>query len=268
MPTPLEILLDPISLICIAIYVAVIAWEFFFPAQQLPRVRYWPLAGLLSFGVYFYLSSYFPLWWDGALAQYQLFNLTGMATIWQFVIGLLVFEFCLYWWHRAMHTFNPLWRVFHQLHHSAERLDTFGAFWFSPWDMIGFTFVGSLALVLIVSINAEAATAVLLVTLFLAVFQHANIRTPLWLGYVVQRPESHSYHHGENIHRYNYADLPLFDILFGTFYNTPVAVKTGFFPGSTYRVTDMLLFKDINAERIQLPSIDPIFADKTLVMED
>jgi sterol desaturase/sphingolipid hydroxylase (fatty acid hydroxylase superfamily) len=33
---------------------------------------------------------------------------------------------------------NILWRIFHQMHHSAERLDTYGAFYFSPYDMIGF----------------------------------------------------------------------------------------------------------------------------------
>ena len=252
MPSPLAILLDPISLICLGIYAALMAWEFFFPARQLPRVPYWPLAGLASFAVYFYLSSYLPLWWDGTLAQYQLVDLSNLHTGWQFVIGLLVFECCVYWWHRAMHEFNPLWRVFHQMHHSAERLDTFGAFWFSPMDMIGFTFLGSVALVVIVGINAQAATAVLLTTLFLAIFQHANIRTPQWLGYLVQRPESHSYHHGMNIHRFNYSDLPLFDMLFGTFYNTPQALSTGFFPGSTYHVGDMLLFRDINEERLDI----------------
>ena len=29
-------------------------------------------------------------------------------------------------------------------------------------------------------------------TTFLSIFQHTNIRTPQWLGYIVQRPESHS----------------------------------------------------------------------------
>ena len=38
----------------------------------------------------------------------------------------------------------------------------------------------------------------------------ANVRTPQWLGYLVQRPESHSVHHQRGVHAYNYSDLPLF----------------------------------------------------------
>jgi sterol desaturase/sphingolipid hydroxylase (fatty acid hydroxylase superfamily) len=34
-----------------------------------------------------------------------------------------------------------------------------------------------------------------------------------------QRPESHCVHHQRNLHAYNYADLPLWDMLFGTFGN-------------------------------------------------
>ena len=133
------------------------------------------------------------------------------------------------------------------MHHSAERIDTFGAFWFSPLDMIGWTAVGSLLLVLVVGVTPQAATILLLSILFLAVFQHANIRTPHWLGYLIQRPESHTIHHGKDIHHYNYADLPVFDMLFGTFRNPQgYEVETGFYPGASSCVVDMLLFRDLN----------------------
>jgi sterol desaturase/sphingolipid hydroxylase (fatty acid hydroxylase superfamily) len=92
--------------------------------------------------------------------------------------GLVVYEAGVYAWHRAMHGSNVLWRAFHQLHHSAERLDTFGAFWFSPLDMLGWTALSSVCLVLLVGITPEAAVLVLYVTTFLSVFQHANVRTP------------------------------------------------------------------------------------------
>jgi hypothetical protein len=50
-------------------------------------------------------------------------------------------------------------------------------------------------------------------------FYHWNIRTPYWLGFLIQRPESHLVHHQEGLHTYNFSDLPLWDILFGTFRN-------------------------------------------------
>lgn len=83
---------------------------------------------------------------------------------------------------------------------------------------------------------------------FLAVIQHANIKTPRWMGYIFQRPESHSVHHARGIHAYNYSDLPMFDILLGTFHNPKeFARETGFYPGASSRIGDMILFKDINA---------------------
>jgi len=152
MPTPLEILLDPVSLGVLALYGALMLLEALAPGKQLPKIRGWIPRALASFVAYFYLSSYLPLLWDSALAQYQLFNLESMNVAAATVIAVLVFELGVYVWHRAMHETNWLWRSFHQMHHSAERLDTYGAFYFSPLDMIGFTFVGSLSLSLIVGI--------------------------------------------------------------------------------------------------------------------
>ena len=81
---------------------------------------------------------------------------------------------------------------------------------------------------------------------FNAAFQHANIRTPRWLGYVIQRPESHSVHHGRGYHRNNYSDLPLWDIVFGTFENPadPVAA-CGFWDGASNRLGDLLLGRNV-----------------------
>jgi sterol desaturase/sphingolipid hydroxylase (fatty acid hydroxylase superfamily) len=41
----------------------------------------------------------------------------------------------------------------------------------------------------------------------------------VWLGYFIERPESHSLHHQRGVHRHNDADLPVLDMLFGTFHN-------------------------------------------------
>jgi sterol desaturase/sphingolipid hydroxylase (fatty acid hydroxylase superfamily) len=250
MPTPLELLLDPISLWVFALYGCLMLWEALTPGKRLPLIKGWMLRGLGAFAVYFYLSSYLPLLWDTTLAQYQLFNLEGLPVVAAAAVGLLVYEFVLYWWHRTMHQTHWLWRSFHQMHHSAERLDTFGAFYFSPLDMAGFTFVGSLSLSLIVGLPAQAVTYFLFITLFLAIFQHANIRTPQWLGYFIQRPESHSLHHGRGVHRYNYADLPVFDMLFGTFRNPKTFVEeTGFYDGASARIPDMLAFRDVSTPK-------------------
>ena len=134
------------------------------------------------------------------------------------------------------------------MHHSAERIDVAGTFWFSPLDMIGWTALSSLCLTLVVGLTAEATMIAIYFITFLAIFQHANIRTPVWLGYLVQRPESHSHHHARGVHANNYADLPIFDLIFGTFNNPKdFASDNGFYSGGTYRVIDMLRFKDASS---------------------
>ena len=255
MPTPIEILLDPISLVILAIYGFLMLWEAFAPGRPLPIIKYSKIRGLFAFAIYFYLASYLPMIWDKYLAPVQLFNLASLGPIAGGAIGVLIYEFGVYVWHRAMHKNNTLWKIFHQMHHSAERIDTYSAFYFSPLDMIGWTALGSICLVLIVGLSPQAATVTILLTNFLGMFQHTNIKTPVWLGYIVQRPESHTIHHAKGIHAYNYSDLPLFDIIFGTFKNPKnYEHETGFYHGASKRVKDMLLFKPVDQPKSTIKS--------------
>ncbi|WP_343486459.1 sterol desaturase family protein [Allomuricauda sp. d1] len=249
LPTPLELVFDPISYIVYGIYIVLMAWEALLPARKLPKIKYWKLKGFIAFTLFFFLSSYLPLIWDTYLAKYQLFDLTILGTGWGAVVGVLVYELGVYVWHRSMHNSNMLWKVFHQMHHSAERLDSYGAFYFSPMDMIGFTFLGSLCLVVIAGFTPEATTLIILITTFFSIFQHSNIKTSVWVGYLIQRPEAHAIHHAKGIHAYNYSDISLFDILFGTFKNPKgYDHETGFYDGASSKVSDMLLFKDVSKE--------------------
>jgi len=253
MPNPIQILLDPLSLIIIAMYMGLMLWEALFPARTLPKVRFWKLKGLAAFFTFFYLSSYLPMITDPYLESYRLIDLTHLGAFGGAVIGILLYELGIYLWHRAMHRSDFLWRTFHQMHHSAERIDTYGAFFFSPVDMIGWTILGSICFALLIGITPQAITVVLLVTNFFSMFQHANIRTPCWLGYIIQRPESHTVHHARGIHKHNYSDLPIYDILFGTFHNPKgYEHETGFYQGASDKIADMLLFRDISQPKSEI----------------
>jgi len=252
MPNPLEILLDPVSIAVILIYAFLMIYEAIFPARNLPAVKYWHVKGIVAFFIFFYLSTYLPLAWTKFLPDKQLINLAGMNVWVVAVLGVLLYELGLYVWHRAMHNSNYLWRIFHQMHHSAERLDTYGAFYFSPFDMIGFTALGSICFSVLTGLEPQAITIILLVTNFLSIFQHANIKTPVWLGYIIQRPESHAYHHARNIHKHNYSDLPVFDMLFGTFHNPKnYEHQAGFYQGASSRIGDMLIFRDVTKKDLK-----------------
>lgn len=251
MPTPMDILLDPVSLYILGMYAILIIWEAYFPANKLPYIKNWKLKGLSFFFLFFFLSTYLPLLYAEWLPTSQLLDLSGMHSMLGAVSGILLYELGIYVWHRSMHKNNRLWKIFHQMHHSAERLDTYGAFYFSPFDMIGFTLLGTVCFSFLAGLPPQSITIILLVTNFFSIFQHANIKTPTWLGYIVQRPESHAVHHAKGIHAYNYSDLPLFDILFGTFVNpSRFQHETGFYPGASERVSEMLLFKDVSREKV------------------
>ncbi len=248
-PTPWQLITHPVSLTLAGMYAALLLAERLWPRMTLPQVRGWWLRGLGMFTVYFFLSSYAPLLWDGLLAEHRLFDLTAWPLAAQFVLGFLSYELVLYAWHRSLHSQRGLWRLFHRMHHSAERIDALGAFYFSLWDIIGFSFITSLALVFVVGLAAQVATWILLVLTFFAIFQHANLRTPMWLGYIVQRPENHALHHARGVHYYNFCDLSLLDMLFGTFRNSPKGPRqAGFAPGSSTRILDLHLMRAVDGE--------------------
>lgn len=245
MPSPIELLLDPLTLSVIGIFAALALWEALFPARVLPRVRGWRIKGLLAFAAFLAISSYLPFLWADWLAPLQLADLSSLGTLPGAALGVLLYEAGVWAWHRSLHGSGTLWRYLHQWHHSAERLDTWGAFWFSPLDMVGWTALFSLALTL-VGLSPTAIFATVCTTTFLSVIQHANVRTPRWLGLIVQRPESHSWHHARGVHGGNYSDLPLFDILLGT-WNNPrdFAPEQGFHPGASSEYAAMLLGRDV-----------------------
>jgi sterol desaturase/sphingolipid hydroxylase (fatty acid hydroxylase superfamily) len=232
----------------LALFVFLLVLDGVRPARRQPRIRGWTLMGIVSMLAFVAVSLFAPLLWLGALANHRLIDATGLGTVGGALVGVLVLDLATFAWHYALHEVPFLWRWFHQVHHSAERVDTAGAFYFSPLDMLGFTFVSSFALVWLVGVTAEAAMIASTIMTMLAIFQHANIFTPAWLGFLVQRPEQHNLHHGRDIHAFNYGNLAIWDRVFGTWRN-PVewSGATGLYDGSTRHLGAALLGRDIHA---------------------
>ncbi len=209
--------------------------------------RFWRLRATLVTIATFYLAGYIAVFWGTMLGDFHLFDGSVLGTWWGALVGVLVYELGHYWYHRAAHEFDWLWRAGHQMHHSAESLDAFGAYYLHPFDTFVFTTVSSLVFFPLLGLTMEAGVVGALFLTFNAMFQHMSIRTPRWLGYIIQRPESHSVHHGRGIHRYNYSDLPLWDIVFGTFRNPESFHEgQGFYKGASARIPEMLAFRDVS----------------------
>ena len=232
--------------IAVAMFAAFCSIDVAAASRSFPRISLWRLKGVFFLLTYLALATFAPLLWDGALGANTLFDASILPLWAQIIGGFALLELGIYAWHRTMHNTPFLWRWFHQMHHSAERVDIYGAFYFSPLDVIGFTFLGSLVLVGGFGITAEAAIVINVFVTFLSMLQHANIRTPHWLGYLIIRPESHAAHHERGVHAFNYCDLPLWDMLFGTFKNPRRwEGEAGFWDGASTRIGPMLIGKDI-----------------------
>jgi sterol desaturase/sphingolipid hydroxylase (fatty acid hydroxylase superfamily) len=166
---------------------------------------------------------------------------------WGFPIGVLLTSLLHYGWHRAEHGSDFLWRLGHQLHHSPTRVDIAGAFYAHPFEVVMKTLISLAVNVWLLGLVPVVATSVTTLLAVLSLFQHWNIHTPEWLGWIVPRPEMHALHHERDVHARNYGDLPLWDLLFGTFSN-PKAFEgqVGFDPERATRLKDMVLMRDVH----------------------
>ena len=209
--------------------------------------RFWRLRATLVTVAVFYIAGYVAAFWGAVLGDFHLLDGSRLGTWGGAAVGILVYEFGHYWYHRGAHAFDWLWRAGHQMHHSAESLDAFGAYYLHPIDGALFTTLASFVFYPLLGLTAEAGIIGALFLTFNAMFQHMSVKTPRWLGYLIQRPESHSVHHGKGIHRYNYSDLPLWDIVFGTFRNPEGFQREhGFYAGASERIPEMLAFRDVS----------------------
>ncbi|HDZ57249.1 MAG TPA: fatty acid hydroxylase family protein [Pseudomonas xinjiangensis] len=226
------------------------------PARQYVSVKAWHLIGAVFFiGVMLVASATPFVWAKVGLSSLQVFDLSGLGW-WGYPVGLLLTTGIAYWWHRAEHRFDLLWRVTHQLHHSALRVDIPGAFYTHPLEVVVKSTLGILVGTVLLGLMPLAAATVSLTVAFISLFQHWNIATPRWLGWFVPRPEMHGLHHEYNVHARNYAELPLWDMLFGTYSNPDSFTgRVGFDVEPSGRIIDMLLMRDVNRTPAQSDSV-------------
>lgn len=216
---------------------------------QLGRTqRSWRLRAVSVTLVNFALSLGIGHGYAALFAGTSLFDGRLLGTWGGAVAGVVVYEFFHYWYHRAAHRFDGLWRMGHQMHHSAESLDPWGAYFLHPLDAAVFLSLSSLVLFPLLGLEPLAAAWATAFLTFCAVFQHASFRTPHWVGWFVQRPESHAIHHARGVHAWNYANLPLWDMLFGTYRNPRLQdwPQQGFYDGASARLLDMMTFRDVS----------------------
>ncbi|MDX1443006.1 MAG: sterol desaturase family protein [Gammaproteobacteria bacterium] len=221
--------------------------DLFHRQKDYKRPRFWRSRSLVVTIVAVATNIAVLVGWGMLLEDFHLFDLAGLGA-WGAIAGILCYEVGHYLYHRAAHRHSRIWYLGHQMHHSAESIDAFSAFYLHPLDNVIFSTLSALLVYPLLGITPEAGAIVGFWLAVNATLQHANIATPHWIGYLIQRPESHRIHHARGIHRYNYANLPVIDMFFGTFWNPKECdLEAGFYDGASTRIGDMLLFRDVSS---------------------
>ena len=235
------------AIIIFAVFAGV---EKLFRGYNWPTAPHWILRGIFWL-VFIELTSRFVVAaLHDVLQPRAPFDLSFLG-LWAIPPAFLLYEFLVYFVHRALHRNPYLWRI-HQHHHSSERLDIWSAFRTHPLEIPIFALVGITVSAGVLGITEQAAYWNGLLILTIQVFEHTNVRTPRWLGYIIARPENHMLHHARDHHTSNYADFPLVDMLFGTFEAPEEAPEqVGFWDGASQQVTRLMLFQDVAEDKPQ-----------------
>lgn len=161
---------------------------------------------VLRIGIYAWLVQHIAL-----------FDLPANS-VWVWISGLLLYDFCYYWLHRMSHEVNVLWAA-HVVHHQSEdyNLSTalrqtssgalFGWIFYVPMAVLGFPL--------------EVFAAVALIDLLYQFWVHTQQIGKLgWFDRVFVSPSNHRVHHAVNdvyLDRNYGGILIVWDRLFGTF---------------------------------------------------
>ena len=219
--------------------------ERVFPGRKLPAAKGWYKRAILVNAIQLFISFALNKWWIKWLGGYSIFNLSQKSFFVQGLLAWLVGTFFFYWWHRLRHTAG-FWLIFHQVHHSPSRIELLTSFYKHPIEILVNSFF--CAVILYVGLGA-ALPAAFWYNFFAGTgeyFYHSNLKTPTWLRYFIQTPELHSIHHESKVHKYNYADLPIWDRLFGTYKDTlQFRSQCGFGENREQKLVQMFLFKDV-----------------------
>nr|WP_308446179.1 sterol desaturase family protein [Roseovarius pelagicus] len=148
------------------------------------------------------------------------------------ILTVLIFDFAIWAQHLITHKVPILWRL-HRVHHADRDIDVTTAIRFHPVE-IALSMLLKIGLVYLLGPPAIGVIAFEIILNGTAMFNHANLRLPLWLDtvlrYVLVTPDMHRVHHSdiraEHDSNYGFA-LSIWDRMFGTYIPQPAAGHDG-----------------------------------------
>ena len=144
----------------------------------------------------------------------------------EYGIVIVLMDLVIYWQHVASHHVPALWH-FHQVHHADHDLDASSGLRFHPVE-ISFSMGIKCIAVILLGASPESVILFEIVLNGCAVFNHSNVKLPLWtdrvLRMLVVTPDMHRVHHSverdETNSNYGF-NIPWWDRMFGTYRAQP-----------------------------------------------
>jgi sterol desaturase/sphingolipid hydroxylase (fatty acid hydroxylase superfamily) len=156
---------------------------------------------------------------------FQILGWPAWATI---ALAFIALDLAIYLQHVLFHAVPAQWRL-HRMHHADQEIDVTTGLRFHPAEIflsLGVKFG-------VVAALGTSAVAVVIFEVLLnatSMFNHSNVRMPLWLDkvlrWIVVTPDMHRVHHSIIVRETNSNfgfNLPWWDRLFGTYRDQPEA---------------------------------------------
>lgn len=143
------------------------------------------------------------------------------------VLGILLIDIFMYWWHRINHEWRFLW-YFHRFHHVDTKLNSTSALRFHAGELL-LSYVAKIVAFSLLGISLSAVLVHSLLFFPIVVFHHSNLRISEGWDFFFRRfivtPRMHRIHHSiiKSETNSNYSSvLPYWDKLFKSYVKQPV----------------------------------------------
>ncbi len=160
------------------------------------------------------------------VGDFGLIPMLGLPIWAAYLLAIMLLDFAVWAQHLATHHIPLLWRL-HRVHHADRDIDMTTALRFHPLE-IGLSMVYKMAIAFLLGVPLGALIIFELLLSLFPLFNHANIRLPIWLDrvlrLVVVTPDMHRVHHSaiERETNSNFGFCFVFwDRLFGTYIAQP-----------------------------------------------
>ncbi|HUE12286.1 MAG TPA: sterol desaturase family protein [Steroidobacteraceae bacterium] len=165
--------------VILAAFAACFIVESAVPGWKLPAVRTWPLRVLSINAVQLCVVLLAGVSWERWLRGASLCHLSRhVPPLIGGFIAYFIATFVFYWWHRWRHEHDSLWRFFHQIHHSPQRIEVITSFYKHPGEMAVNSVIGSILVYTLLGLSPAAGGIYTACTALGEFFYHTSIKTP------------------------------------------------------------------------------------------